>query len=317
MIKLIQKLSILAVGSLAVILLLGTSLAQAEEVCVNGNTATGIKGLQLVTDQFGQVVVDVDFKYATGFDVYGPNLDGFPFTLYGDEDGFIAMETINNTLNLNAGPVPDFVGLSGINTFYIGVEKETGLNEGLIAAWGGANYTGEHWEPCEEEGLDSCVLGAALVNASETRTYADLTLADGSSCDAGPPPTGFNIVPGISGSWYDPMRNFEGYAFEVIGTPGNYFVNAYFYTYDEVGNQMWVNGVGEVDGDTVVVPMIVTSGAVFGPDFDTDDVKLEEWGTMTFTFSSCISGSGSYQSIMGNGLIEFSRLTSIAGVACP
>jgi len=298
--------------------MLGSSLAQAEEVCYDGDgTTTGIKGLEMFSDQFGQITIDVDFKYTTGFDLYGSDLDGFPFTQFAEDDTYLAMVAINQALTAE-NPVPDFAGLSGQITFYIGFEEETGLNQGAIAVVGGANYTGEQWAPCEREGVDDCLLGAGIVNASKQFTYADLAHTDNGTCDAGPPPgPEFDIIPGISGSWNDPVRNYEGYAFEVIGTPGDYWVNTYFYTYDEVGNQMWVTGVGPVDGDTVVVPMVVTSGAVFGEDFDTNDVIIEEWGTMTFTFSSCIEGSGSYTSIMGDRLIEFQRLTYIAGLACP
>jgi len=317
----IQKLSALAVGSLAVILLLGTNLAQAEEdVCVDGDTVTGIKGLQFVTDQFGRVEVDVNFRYTTGFDVYGQDLDGFPFTIYKDEDARIALEAINNTLNLNAGSIPDFAGLSGINAFYVGVDKEAGLFEGLIAAWGGANYQRdtEYWEPCEEEGIDLCILGAALLDASETKTYADLTLADGSTCDGGPPPTGFNIVPGISGSWFDFERSGEGFSIEIIRIAGELRLLTYFYTYDADGNQMWLTGNAPVNGDSAIVSMLVTSGPVFGPAFDPLDVSFQEWGTITFTFSSCNAGKAEYDSInFGSGTFNLGRATYIADLACP
>jgi hypothetical protein len=277
---------------------------------------TGIKGLLLITDQFNQIEVDVDFKYTTGFKVYGSNLDGFPFTQNAEEDAFVAMQTINEALN-DHGPVPDFAGLSGQASFFIGQEKETGLNQGLIAAWGGANYSGDNWGPCEREGIDNCIAGAAILNASETFTYADLTRADGSACDADPPPTGFNIVPGTTGSYYDMARDGEGYNFEVLGTPGDYLLYSYFYTYDDTGNQMWVTGTGPVNGGTAVVEMLVTSGAVYGDDFDPDDVIREDWGTMTFTFSSCTRGSVDTVSTMGNSTVDFERLTYVAGLACP
>jgi len=320
--KQLKKLSALAVGSMTVGLLLGASIAQAEEVCYDGDIVTGIKGLEMLTDQFGQIEVDVDFKYTTGFDVYGPNLDGFPFDdpAFNEEDSFLAMSAINQTLTAE-NPVPDFVGLSGQNTFYIGVEEETGLNQGLLAVWGGANYTGEQWAPCEREGADDCVLGAGLLNASNQFTYADLTLAEeGASCAGGPPPSGFNITPGTTGSWYDRARSGEGYNFEVLGTPGDYRFYAYFYTYDDTGNQMWISGTGAIDGDTAIVLMVVTSGTVFGEDFNPDDVIREEWGTMTFSFSSCTVGSVDYVSTMGNfgsGTHDLSRLTYVAGLACP
>jgi hypothetical protein len=81
---------------------------------------------------------------------------------------------------------------------------------------------------------------------------------------------------------------------------------------------MWLSGIADVDGDTAVLPMTVTSGAVFGPDFDPADVIYEEWGTITFMFDSCIAGSAEYVSDdFGSGVFDTIRLTSVSGSTCP
>ena len=54
------------------------------------------------------------------------------------------------------------------------------------------------------------------------------------------------------------------------------YLLTYFYTYDKTENQMWLTGLATVNGDTAVVPMTVTSGAVFGPGFDPGDVNYQE-----------------------------------------
>jgi hypothetical protein len=226
------------------------------------------------------------------------------------------MGAINRTLT-DESPIPDFAGVSGQKTYYIGFEEETGLNQGAIAVVGGANYTGDKWAPCEREGSDDCLLGVGIVNASSQFTYADLKLSDDSTCDTGTPPTDFEIIPGISGSWYDPGRDGEGYNFEVLDDPSGYLLYAYYYTYDDVGNQMWVTGTGPVNGDTAVVEMLVTSGAKFGDAFRKEDVMRQEWGTMTFKFSSCAAGSVDTVSSMGNFSVDFGRLTYVAGLPCP
>jgi len=43
--KQMKTRSAIATASMAIGLLLGTSMAQAEEVCLDGDTAIGIKGL--------------------------------------------------------------------------------------------------------------------------------------------------------------------------------------------------------------------------------------------------------------------------------
>jgi hypothetical protein len=72
------------------------------------------------------------------------------------------------------------------------------------------------------------------------------------------------------------------------------------------------------DGDTVTEIMTVTSGAVFGDDFNPDDVNYDPWGTITFNFSSCEAGTASYNSPeFGTGTFNLFHLTRISGLTCP
>ncbi len=123
--KQMKKLSTLAVGSIAIGLLLGTNIAQAEEVCYEGDgvTASGIKGLEMLSDQFGQIVIDVDFRYATGFDIYGPELHDFPFdAARREEDAALAMAAIKRTRS-GESPVPELPGCQ-VNILTISESKK-------------------------------------------------------------------------------------------------------------------------------------------------------------------------------------------------
>jgi hypothetical protein len=276
---------------------------------------TGIKGLDVFTDQYGAKTIDVDFRYATGFEVYGPDLSNMPFdSVAGEEDAGVTNLAINNALDA-VNPVPGFAGVSSQNSYFIGVEGEIELGVGLIGAFGSENLTGGFWDACRES--NDCIAGVAVLKADERFTYADLSKADGLGCGNAPPDV-FPITPGITGSWFDPTRSGEGFQVEVIGPTLEPLVAAYFFTYDDSGNQMWINGVGDVNGDTSIVPMTVTSGPVFGPGFDPDDLILEDWGTITFTFSSCNAGTAEYVSTnFGSGTFNIERLTSISGSTCP
>jgi len=326
--KSMKSLSILAARSIAVGLLLSASIAQAEEqVCVDGDTATGIKDLLLNTTEFGNVNVDVDFRYDTGWSVYGSDLGKFPFNGgNAEEDALLAMKAINDALNaFGDGPeeVPAFAGQPDQNTYWIGVEEETGLGEAAIAAVGGANYGSTAWGPCEESGATRCILGVGIVGADKSATYAALSKAQGGACGNKPPPeppTGsFDIIPCITGSWYLMARDGEGYNVEVIGPELEPKLLAYFYTYDDAGNQMWLVGSGPVDGDTAVVPVQVTSGPVYGEAYDPNDVVRENWGTLTFTFTSKDTGTVARSSTMGYGTTTYDieRVSSVTGLACP
>jgi hypothetical protein len=315
--KQMKKLSALAAGSMTIALLLGTSLVQAEAtVCLEDNTATEIKDLLVIYDNnTGSDTFDVTFRYETGFSVYGQNLDDFPFELTDgrkEEKAGATMIAINEALDPTSA---SSAGVSSQDSYYIGIEEEQEGDAGLIAYIGG-EYIASIWEPCKTD----CLLSAGIVGADVLRTWVELSTPDGAACDDGPPPgPSFSIIPAITASWKDIDRDGEGYNIEIIGTPGNYTLLVYFFTYDAAGKQMWLVGTGPVVGDTAVVPVQVTSGPVFGDLYDPTDVLRKDWGTLTFIFTSCNLGTMTYNSTMGFGMgtANISRLTSVAGLSCP
>jgi len=316
--KQMKIISALTVGSMAIALLLGTSLAQAEEVCLDDDIVTGIKDLVVTTNEFGSTHMDVEFRHVTGFDIYGSDLKNMPFDpVTGEDDAGATNLAINNALDAQ-NPVPDSVGQSDQSTYFIGVEGEVELGIGLVGAYGSENLTGNFWDPCTE--VNDCILGVAVLSADQRFVYADIARAvEGASCDGGAPPDdSFTITAGITGSWFDRSREGEGFNVEIIGATLDPQLLAYFYTYDDSGNQMWLTGVGPANGGTAVVPMQVTSGTVFGPGFDPNDVVYENWGTLTFTFTSCNAGTVAYTSTdFGSGSFNIERLTSVSGATCP
>jgi hypothetical protein len=314
--KQMKKLSVLAAGSIAIGLQLFASMALAEEVCLDGDTVVGIKGLDVVTDSYGPKTIDVKFTYATGYEVYGSSLDNFPFTAGNKEEDLIAMNgQINESLDAN-NPTPGSAGKSDQNVYFIGGEEDAGL----IGAYGSENSVGI-WEQCTQ--LNDCIIGAAILNPNDRHTYAELSATTGGKCGNSPPdetdpPGSYNIVPCISGSWFHPTRDGEGYVIEIIGPELDQQMLAYFYTYDEAGNQIWMIGQAYFNGDTAVLPMQITSGAVYGDDFNPDDVLREDWGTLTFTFTSKDAGTVLRESTMGFGTdtVDIIRLTYLTDLVC-
>ncbi len=126
-----------------------------------------------------------------------------------------------------------------------------------------------------------------------------------------------NVGPGISGSWYDPTHDGEGWIIEVIDATTAVI---YWFTYDEAGNQAWNIGIGELKGNQIVVEdPVETEGTFFGPTFDPNDVVRTKWGTYVFAFNEdCNTGVMSYGSAKGLGFNQFDivRLTSLQGVPC-
>ncbi len=144
-----------------------------------------------------------------------------------------------------------------------------------------------------------------------------LTSIAGLSCDQAPQvenqDAGFGRITGL---WYDPTHDGEGYLIEILDENRALI---YWFTYDSNGNQAWIIGVGTVNGRTITIESsIFTIGGVFGPDFDPNSVERLEWGRITFGFASCSLGTVRYESSagFGSGTLELIRLTSIDDYIC-
>jgi hypothetical protein len=301
-------------------------VALAEEVCLEGDGGekyvTAIKDLQIPETSRGHITVDVDFRYSTGFQVYGSGLNNFPYGAgNAEEDVILTNIAINEALESDP---PLYAGQPGQDAYFIGIEEESEGDAGFIAAYGSENLTDLYWDPCTR--ANDCFAGAAVLNAQTKFVYADLSYAAGGGCgetgsnpDPDPDPPTFTITPGITGAWLDPARIGEGYIIEVIGSSLDLEILTYYFTYDQSGNQMWILAQGPVNGDTATLTASVTSGPVFGADYDPADYVIEEWGTITMVFTSCKAGTATYNSTKGygSGTTDLARLTSITGSSCP
>ena len=125
-------------------------------------------------------------------------------------------------------------------------------------------------------------------------------------------PSDFTITSGISGTWYDMARDGEGFMIDVAS--GGVVVVS-FYTYDTMGNQFWLIGTGQVDGNTFEINFETTDGGIYGGNFNPEDVNHYPWGTGIFTFNGCSFGLASilpnvdYAGEFEDLDVELSRLT--------
>jgi hypothetical protein len=99
----------------------------------------------------------------------------------------------------------------------------------------------------------------------------------------------FSINPGLNGFWWNGLeRNGEGVQVEVsdAGDGRQLFVIT-FYSYDPMGNQIFLIAVGLVNGDIAEVDVFITEGGLWGYDFDPELVNETQWGTGIFSASDC------------------------------
>lgn len=129
--------------------------------------------------------------------------------------------------------------------------------------------------------------------------------------------SGFTIVPAHTGQWFDPNQSGHGLNVEIL--PNNQAL-IIWYAYDSMGNQVWILGNGTHDGETIAIDVNITDGAMFPPNFDSNDVNLTAWGRFTLRFTGCNSGVFSWEPLAGNGYtsgqMNVTRLTQIAGLEC-
>jgi len=124
----------------------------------------------------------------------------------------------------------------------------------------------------------------------------------------------------LSGNWYDPSQAGQGFQLEFTGN-GNSVIAIWFTFAPDGSGQNWIYAQGTYDTskNSVTLPAILAHGAKFPPNFKPGDVTDTPWGTLTFTFDSCSTGTVTWSSTLpgyGTGSLPLTRLTQIAGTSC-
>lgn len=127
----------------------------------------------------------------------------------------------------------------------------------------------------------------------------------------------YAITPAISGSWFDPLHSGEGW--NLIVLDDRRVLVTWFSYRPDGGDQAWFIGVGEIQGNEILLPdMLIPAGTTFGPEFDPDEVINAPWGRARIWFESCTRGGISWNSEAGfpRGGLRLNRLSRIGGLPC-
>ena len=127
------------------------------------------------------------------------------------------------------------------------------------------------------------------------------------------------VQSGLNGMWITDSSG-QGAVFQVAKLSSGPSLVVTWYAYQN-GQQVWLLGSQpfEYGVTEISVPMHITSGANWGDDFLSDDVIVTEWGTLALNFSSCDSGTMTYNSndeTFGSGVVDLIRLTRTDGLEC-
>jgi hypothetical protein len=94
-----------------------------------------------------------------------------------------------------------------------------------------------------------------------------------------------DIGPGHSGSWYNADQSGHGFSMEFAQLPdGSPLAAVYWFTYDVLGNPIFMLGTGVPDGNSVMVSFESPVGMIYG-DFDPKTVDRLDGGTALIEFS--------------------------------
>ena len=137
--------------------------------------------------------------------------------------------------------------------------------------------------------------------------------------------TGFAMNPGLTGTWWNgPDRNGEGLLFEVALSNDQLYMFATLYSYGSTGEQVWLIAQGVVNGNMADVEVFITDGPSWGEDYNPANFNATPWGSGSFLFTSCTSGS---MSLQPNSAMQAMGFTALAydlrrdlltsGIACP
>ncbi len=139
--------------------------------------------------------------------------------------------------------------------------------------------------------------------------------SDIAGCDASTTPSPFAHR---SGSYFDAARNGEGLVVQWL-PDGR--VLAIMFTFGPDGEQMWILGLGQADGNSVTIDALYPAGSTsWGSDFKAGEVVLEAWGTFTLTWTGNDSLTFDFESPVagyGSGSLAYQRISQLLGLPSP
>jgi hypothetical protein len=124
----------------------------------------------------------------------------------------------------------------------------------------------------------------------------------------------------FSGLWDQPRQEHQGVVLQIVDTdPEMKKAVAYWFTYGDDMESAWFIGIGQVEGDQVVLDMYRVSGVGFMQNASPDLDPVEPTGSMVLSFHNCNHGTASYDIGDGpgeQGEFEIARLAGLYRSRC-
>jgi hypothetical protein len=120
----------------------------------------------------------------------------------------------------------------------------------------------------------------------------------------------------FGGTWRNPAQPGHGLTIEVLDRAR---VGVTWFTFAPDGARLWLFGVGQVEGDTLRVPVSTVGGGRFPPAFDPSQITSTTWGELRIQIAGCEDATLAWIPTVegyGAGSMPLTRLTSAQGTRC-
>ncbi len=125
-----------------------------------------------------------------------------------------------------------------------------------------------------------------------------------------------NLPNGVSGSWFDPGRSGEGFTVYVFEQSGVQQAEVTWYTYDETGAQMTLQGVGPVADQTISIDAMKR---VTGAEFLSGIGSEQTMGSLQMSWDGCRLARMDYDLTagqLGQGGSVLSQINDLNNTSC-
>lgn len=165
---------------------------------------------------------------------------------------------------------------------------------------------GDAYDPADRQAIasgrleiefDDCHGGQARYEGAggfpdDTLALTRLTSVAGFGCDGPGKDQRFPLHHGISGAWYAPAQDGQGWMVEVLS---EHEALVYWFTYDRDGQQRWMLGIGPIRNERIEVRDLQwAEGGRFGADFDPAEVTRKSWGRVNLKLWPCQGAEVTY-----------------------
>ena len=229
----------------------------------------------------------------------------FTYNDDGGQDWYVAQGEIRG----NRIVFPELIQVSG-GEFGPGWDNGSVMNEVV----GSASFI---WKECDLGAMDWRIDNDGNGLRQGRMNLLRITRIMGLPCGTPQPGAPVTEHARLSGSWYDMSHTGEGYVLEILVDQS---ALVYWFSFDTEGNRRWFFGSGAINGNTLTFDsMLTTSGPVFGPGYDPQDVNVDPWGSLELELG-CDSGTARFQPSEAGfpaGTLDLKRLTILAGLSCP